>query len=105
VEAKKIGSRLSQVALQTAYYAENLPDFLASTTHTNSLSFLYESTGIETYFRDERDPHPRSRRVFAFHRPEPLAKWPEEPDTLRRRLPEMPFKHPYTGQNVRACPV
>src|SRR3954463_389076 len=45
VEAKKVGSTLSQVALQTAYYAENLPDFLASTTHTNSLSFLYESTG------------------------------------------------------------
>ncbi|HVF71403.1 MAG TPA: type I restriction-modification enzyme R subunit C-terminal domain-containing protein [Chthoniobacterales bacterium] len=104
VEAKKAGLTLSKVALQTAYYAENLPDFLASTTHTK-LSFLYESTGIETYFRDERDPHPRSRRVFAFHRPETLAKWLEGPDTLRHRLAEMPFKHPYNGENVRVCRV
>jgi hypothetical protein len=37
------------------------------------LSFGYESTGVETYFRDERDPDARSRRVFSFHRPESLG--------------------------------
>lgn len=104
VEAKKVGVTLSQVALQSSFYAERLPDFLLTTTHLK-LPFLYESTGIETYFRDERDPHPRSRRVFAFHRPETLAKWLEEPDTLRHRLAEMPFKHPYNGENVRVCRV
>jgi type I restriction enzyme R subunit len=104
IEAKKAGVTLSTVAFQSGQYAKNLPDFLRGPL-TGHLPFLYESTGVETYFRDERDPHPRSRRVFAFHRPETLAKWLEEPDTLRRRLAEMPFKHPYNGENVRVCRV
>jgi type I restriction enzyme R subunit len=107
IEAKKAGVRLSTVADQSGQYAENLPDFLAQLLPGGvaKLPFLYESTGVETFFRDERDPHPRSRRVFAFHRPETLAKWLEEPDTLRRRLAEMPFKYPYNGENVRVCRV
>jgi type I restriction enzyme R subunit len=72
IEAKKAGVTLSTVADQSGRYAENLPDFLRGDLVAR-LPFLYESTGIETYFRDERDPHPRSRRVFAFHRPETLA--------------------------------
>lgn len=104
IEAKKSGMALSAIADQSGRYAANLPDFLRG-DRVGKLPFLYESTGIETYFRDERDPHPRSRRVFAFHRPETLAKWLEDPDTLRRRLAEMPFKHPYNGENVRVCRV
>jgi type I restriction enzyme R subunit len=104
IEAKKAGVTLSTVAFQSGQYAKNLPDFLRGPL-TGHLPFLYESTGTETFFRDERDPHPRSRRVFAFHRPETLAKWLEEPDTLRRRLAEMPFKHPYNGEDVRGCRV
>ncbi len=38
----------------------------------DKLPFAYESTGVETFFRDERDPEPRSRRVFAFHTPQLL---------------------------------
>jgi len=34
------------------------------------LLFTYETTGVETNFRDQRDPVSRSRPVFAFHRPE-----------------------------------
>ncbi|PZR73164.1 MAG: hypothetical protein DLM52_11555 [Chthoniobacterales bacterium] len=56
------------------------------------LPFSYESTGSETFFTNRLDPHPRSRRVFAFHRPEKLAAWLEQPDTLRRRLAEMPSR-------------
>jgi type I restriction enzyme R subunit len=104
IEAKKAGVTLSTVADQSGRYAENLPDFLRGNL-TGKLPFLYESTGVETYFRDERDPHPRSRRVFAFHRPDTLAKWLEEPDTLRHRLAKMPFAHPYNGEGVRVCRV
>jgi type I restriction enzyme R subunit len=118
IDAKKAGVTLSSVADQSGRYAENLPDFLRGNL-SGKLPFLYESTGIETYFRDERDPHPRSRRVFAFHRPETLADWlgsagdspagfgdsPNPPKTLRHRLAEMPFKHPYNGENVRVCRV
>jgi type I restriction enzyme R subunit len=77
VEAKKEGTTLSTVAEQSAHYGENLPTFLAAGI-TKRIPYLYESTGVETFFRDERDPEPRSRSVFSFHRPETLAEWAEE---------------------------
>jgi type I restriction enzyme R subunit len=72
VEAKKTGTTLSAIAEQSGRYASSLPDFLAKGI-TGPLPFLYESTGVETFFRDERDPEPRSRSVFSFHRPETLT--------------------------------
>jgi type I restriction enzyme R subunit len=71
IEAKKAGATLSTVAEQSGQYGESLPDFLRI---TGKLPFYYESTGVETFFRDERDPEPRSRRVFSFQRPETLAE-------------------------------
>ncbi len=103
-EAKKQGTLLSGVAEQSGHYAENLPDFIQSIT-PGALPFLYESTGVETFFRDERDPEPRSRRVFSFHRPETLAAWLAEPATLRARLAAMPAAHPLSANNLRACQV
>ena len=100
IEAKKTGTTLSTVAQQTADYAVNLPDFLA--TDRGSLPFLYESTGVETLFRDARDPEPKSRRVFAFHRPETLAEWIAQPDTLRARLCQLP---PFASAGMRACQI
>lgn len=107
IEAKKMGTTLSGVADQSANYAENLPEFLASLLPSKiaGLPFLYESTGVETRFRDERDPEPRSRRVYSFHQPKTLADWLTEPDTLRARLAAMSKMHPLTAQNLRACQV
>lgn len=93
IEAKKEGTTLSAVAEQSARYASSLPDFLAAGL-TGPLPFAYESTGVETFFRDTRDPAPRSRRVFSFHRPETLAAWHAEADTLRARLVALPTAHP-----------
>jgi type I restriction enzyme R subunit len=104
VEAKKEGTTLSTVAFQSGFYAVNLPDFLAALT-PGQLHFLYESTGVETFFRDERDPHSRSRQVFSFHRPETLAEWMSEADTLRARLAKMPFAHPLATAGMRECQV
>ena len=104
IEAKKEGTLLSGVAEQSGHYAENLPDFIQSIT-PGMLPFLYESTGVETFFRDERDPEPRSRRLFSFHRPETLAALVSEPDTLRRRLANLPVKHPLPAQNLRTCQI
>src|SRR6266478_6574174 len=81
VEAKKHGTTLSTVADQSGHYGENLPDFLKT---SGILPFLYESTGVETFFRDERDPDPRSRRVFSFHRPKTVVAWFAVSGTLRR---------------------
>jgi len=107
IEAKKMGTTLSGVADQSANYAENLPGFLAKMmpAGVSGLPFLYESTGVETLFRDERDPEPRSRRTFTFHRPETFADWLGESGTLRARLAAMPKAHPLTTQNLRACQV
>jgi len=99
IEAKKVGTLLSGVAEQSGHYAANLPDLIQAAVE-GPLPFLYESTGVETYFRDERDPALRSRRVFAFHRPETLAEWIAEPNTLRGRLQHLP---PLEPRNLRAC--
>src|SRR5688500_11831315 len=80
IEAKKAGITLSTVAEQAARYMVKLPEHLAR--WGDQLAFDYESTGEETFFRDVRDPQPRSRRVFAFHKPHTLHTWLKEPDTL-----------------------
>lgn len=104
IEAKKEGTLLSGVAEQSEHYAENLPAFIQSTT-AGVLPFLYESTGVETFFRDTRDPEPRSRRLFSFHRPETLASFVAETKTLRARLADLPVDYPLPVQNLRACQV
>ena len=88
IEAKAEGTTLAGVAEQSGQYLVGLPPNIP---HVQlPLPFAYESTGIETYFRDERDPEPRSRRVFAFHQPETLAEWAAEDRTLRDRLRRLP---------------
>ncbi len=49
---------------------------------------------METFFRDERDPEPRSRRDFTFHRPEELADLLIDASTLRARLRNVPTQFP-----------
>jgi len=88
VEAKAVGIPLSGVEAQSAKYSAGLPD--VPPAWRTPLPFLYESTGVETFFTNGLDPEPRSRRVFAFHRPETLAQWISEPATLRTRLRHLP---------------
>jgi type I restriction enzyme R subunit len=91
IEAKAQGTTLSAVKDQARKYSIGLPPNISHVTLP--LPFLYESTGVETYFSDQRDPEPRSRHVFAFHRPETLAEWLDQPDTLRARLNGLPCEH------------
>ncbi|MFC1968097.1 type I restriction-modification enzyme R subunit C-terminal domain-containing protein [Chloroflexota bacterium] len=88
VEAKSEGTTLSGVAEQTAKYLEGIPENLVNVQATPC--FAYETTGTETYFRDLRDPETRSRRLFAFHKPETLAEWLSQDDTVRARLQNLP---------------
>jgi type I restriction enzyme R subunit len=88
VEAKPEGIPLSGIESQSEKYSVGLPD--VPPAWRKPLPFLYESTGVETFFTNGLDPEPRSRRVFAFHRPETLAGWVCEPATFRARLREMP---------------
>ena len=65
----------------------------------DELRFIYEATSILTQFTDLKDPEPRVREIFSFHRPETLKAWIEEyareKQTLRGRMqhfPELPEK-------------
>jgi type I restriction enzyme R subunit len=78
IEAKKVGSTLTGVEIQSDKYTKGLPEGLPR--WHNPLPFSFQSTGVETRFTNGLDPAPRSRNVFAFHRPELFADW-LEPDT------------------------
>jgi len=88
IEAKAAGTTLSGVHEQTIQYSAGFPENLP---HVQlPLPFNYESTGVETYFSDLRDPDYRSRRVFSFHRPETLQEYLKDRTTLRSRLRQLP---------------
>lgn len=89
IEAKKAGTTLSGVAEQARVYAAGLDENIPS-VDSDTLPFIYESTGIETLFCDQRDPEPRSRPIFHFHKPESLGEWANQTDTLRIRLQQFP---------------
>jgi type I restriction enzyme R subunit len=100
IEAKPEGTTLSGVAEQSELYIASIPKNLPIVQEP--LPFAYESTGTETFFRDIRDPFPRSRRVFAFHKPETLAEWLSQKETLRQRLRNLPF---LITEGLRECQI
>ncbi|MEO7964588.1 MAG: DEAD/DEAH box helicase family protein, partial [Gemmatimonadaceae bacterium] len=106
VEAKREGTTLTEVEVQSEKYGAGVPAGIEAPVRP--LPFLYESTGVETRFTNRLDPMPKSRDVFAFHRPATLAEWISaeplwlplvdgaphplslRPSTLRSRLTTMP---------------
>jgi type I restriction enzyme R subunit len=76
VEAKKEGSPLVSVEIQTQKYSEGIPAALPAPRRPHP--FLYQSNGIETRFTNLLEPNASSRNVFTFHRPETLAEWLRE---------------------------
>ena len=99
LEAKSKGT-LSGVEEQSQKYATSVPENLPHVQEP--LPFAYESTGDIRDFRDLRDPNPRSRPVFAFHRPETFNELLSQPDTLRARLRKM---SPLIKEGLRGCQV
>lgn len=89
IEAKREeeGERLTTVEDQARDYAEAT---LKYKLNREPLPFVYESTGALTRFTDYRDPKPRSRPLFHFHKPETLAEWLAKAQTLRARLRQLP---------------
>ena len=93
IEAKKadLAHKITEVEEQTGGYAAAK---LKWVNNKEPLPFLYESTGIITRFTDGRDPKPRSREVFNFHRPETIKEWLSQGDSLRARLQHIPELNP-----------
>lgn len=88
IEAKRVGETLSQVEAQTRAYAEKAPQPLQ--VPVRPLPFLYESTGVETWFTNGLDPSPRARGVFSFHQPGTLRGWLEAELARRSKKPGAP---------------
>jgi type I restriction enzyme R subunit len=93
IEAKKEGTALIGVEIQTQKYSEGIPEALPAPRRP--LPFLYQSTGIETRFTNLLDPDASSRAVFSFHRPETLSQWLHDELTspasnFKARLASMP---------------
>ena len=100
IEAKPEGTTLSGVAEQSAKYVAGVPKSILSLQ--KSPAFVYETTGVETYFRDLRDPEPVPRGIFAFHEPGTLMEWLSHKSTLRAMLKELP---PLIEEGLRDCQI
>jgi len=100
IEAKKEqdGCKLISHETQAENYATSKLKYLDN----EPLPFVYESTGILTRFTDYRDPKPRSRPVFTFHRPETFKAWLKEGKSLRARLLDIPELPEY---KLRDCQI
>ncbi|MBF0548492.1 MAG: DEAD/DEAH box helicase family protein [Candidatus Riflebacteria bacterium] len=57
--------------------------------NNEKLPFVYVSTGVITKLTDFRDPKPRARVVFSFHRPETMREWLRKQKSLRKSLQEL----------------
>ncbi len=100
IEAKREeeGFRLTTVEEQSKEYADSKLKYL----NNDPLPFVYESTGDVTRFTDFRDPKPRSRPVFTFHRPETFRTWLKTEKSLRKSLLDIPV---LSTEGLRDCQI
>lgn len=100
IEAKREdeGFRLTMHEEQTNAYRTSKLKHLDN----DPLLFAYESTGDYTRFTDFRDPRPRSRPVFSFHRPGTFRRWLKEQGSIRQRLQLLPE---LKTEGLRQCQV
>src|SRR6266516_6761461 len=87
VEAKPEGHTLIGVEEQSGKYGMGLLDIYPK--WREPLPFAYESTGVETQFTNRLDPDPKSRNIFAFHKPETLLEYLEPDHQLNTRLTKL----------------
>jgi len=93
------GQKITVVEEQSGNYAAAQ---LKWVNNKEPLPFVYESTAVVTRFTDGRDPKPRSREVFSFHRPETMQEWLSKPLSLRARLQTIP---PLPHDGLRDCQI
>ncbi len=100
IEAKREeeGVRLTMHEEQSTEYATAKLKYI----NNDVLPFVYESTGELTRFTDYRDPKPRSRPVFSFHRPQTFEGWLRETKTIRARVHNIPVLQ---TDGLRDCQV
>jgi type I restriction enzyme, R subunit len=97
-KAEDKGFQLIQAETQSKAYADSKLKHL----NNDPLPFVFESTGALTRFTDYRDPKPRSRAVFTFHRPETFREWVKQGASLRRAVFDIP---PLDVNGLRQCQI
>src|SRR5213592_689114 len=98
VEAKPEGHTLIGVEEQSGKYGKNLLDIYGK--WRDPLPFAYESTGVETQFTNQLEPSPKSRNVFAFHKPETLLEWIQSDTQINTRLATLPTSDQMPKSNL-----
>ena len=101
IEAKPehFGQNITSIEEQSGRYASAA---LKWVNNEQGLPFVYESTGVLTRFTNYQDPHPPSRGIFHFPRPETLREWFSQDESLRTRLRSIP---PLPHAGLRACQI
>jgi len=66
VEAKAVGMPLSGVEPQAMDYCAGLPEGLRPLAWGDPLPFRYASTGVETFFADDRDPNAATKTLWIY---------------------------------------
>jgi type I restriction enzyme R subunit len=96
IEAKREGADLEAAMQQAARYATGLTRSQQLSAWRASLPFRYVADGNTVRFHNALDPFPRTRDVFAVHRPDTIARWIDEAEadpsapTLRARMRRLP---------------
>src|SRR6266403_3179064 len=103
VEAKPEGHTLTGVEEQSGKYGKGLLHIYPK--WREPLPFAYESTGVETQFTNQLDPSPKSRSVFAFHKPETLVEWLEPDKQLDTRLRNLPTSDQMPKSNLWSAQI
>ncbi|MCW5914220.1 MAG: DEAD/DEAH box helicase family protein [Chitinophagaceae bacterium] len=92
VDAKPVGiveAKREEEGHHLSVHEEQAEDYAAAKLkylNNEKLPFVYVATGEVTTFTDFRDPRPRGRAVFTFHRPETLRFWLKLTLSLRAAL-------------------
>lgn len=101
VEAKKSeeGENITTVEGQSSRYANSTFKWIKC---EYKIRFAYEATDKLTRFTDYNDVKYRSRTVFSFHKPETLAAFIRQKDTIRNNMKHFPE---FDGTGFRDCQI
>lgn len=95
VEGKPVGiieAKREEEGHKLTFHEDQAEDYATAKLkylNNEKLPFVYLSTGEVTTITDFRDPKPRGRNVFTFHRPETLRNWLKKTKSVRTALQDL----------------
>lgn len=95
VEGKPVGiieAKREEEGHKLTFHEDQAEDYATAKLkylNNEKLPFAYLSTGEVTTITDFRDPKPRGRTVFTFHRPDTLRGWLKKTKSVRASLQDL----------------